>query len=317
MNSPIEKSLSGVIPKNELKGVYTALITPRNSNGRIDYKKIEMLIDDQINAGVDGIVAAGTTGQSPAFSHKSQATFVERIFRYIDGRTKLIPNGGSNDTDQAIDLTKRIEDKIGPATFLSVVPYYCKPDQEDMIDHFLGIAESLGKGSDIILYNVPSRTGVNMEAETTMDLAHYQKISGIKEASGNLKQVEEIIKGTDGLGFSVLSGEDHIVADIVKIGGTGVISASANIAPKPFKEIVYAGLRGDHETAKRIQEWINPLVKEGIFYAANPKPLAHIFNTHLKSPLGKRDRIEKQVMSVLSQYDPKELGIDWNEYRIE
>lgn len=310
--------LRNIASADELRGTYTALITPmKDDSGMIDYAKTKKLVDDQIYNNIDGIVLVGTTGQSPSFTHDGQIDFISKVSDYINGRTKLIAGAGANNTSEAVYLTKGIQDKIGPTTFLSVVPYYNKPTQKGIITHFSKIADSLDEESNLILYNVPSRTGKNMEAETTIELAYNPKIIGIKEASGNLDQVKEIIDGTKELDFNVLSGEDHLVTDIIKIGGTGVISASANIAPKIFNELVHYGLKGDHETSKLLQEYINPLVKECVFYESNPIPLAHIFNTHIKLPLLKEDRIEKQVMSVLSrkEYSAENLGIDWRNYR--
>ena len=164
---------------------------------------------------------------------------------------------------------------------------------------------------------VPGRTSSRIEPETAIQLSSVGNIIGIKEASGDLEAVRKIISGTDREKFVVLSGEDDLVADIMQMCGRGVISASANIAPRYFVRITEACLRGDYEEARRLQEEINPLVKQGVFYRKNPIPLAHMFDTELRLPLVKLPEIQAHLDEVLSQYSAVELGVDLRDYSRE
>ena len=303
-----------MIQLNELQGAYTALITPMHENGLIDYDKLFQLIDDQIEAGIDGLLACGTTGQSATLKHEEHVNLAERIFQYIGGRTRFIASAGSNCTDESIGLSKGIEDRIGPTTFLHVTGYYNNPPQEGLIDHYNAVADAISDQSNIILYNVPGRTSSNIESATAIALAQNPRIIGIKEASGDLSQVETIINTTDPENFRVLSGEDNIVADISQLGGYGVITASANIAPRYFQNLVETAISGDHETAAELQANINSLVS-AVFSAKNPIPLAHMFDTNLRLPLVKLPQIQQQIQETLSDYSSEELGIDIVDYR--
>ena len=208
-----------------------------------------------------------------------------------------------------------IEAAIGPSTFLHVTGYKNNPPQTGLIEHFEYLADTMcSAGSNLIMYNVPSRTGSNMLPKTTIRLAQHPRIIGTKEASGNLEQVRAIIEGTDPDSFRVVSGEDNIVADIVEMGGYGVISASANIAPLPFIRIVYAGLVGDHPIAQQLQEHINPLVG-AVFSVKNPIPLAYMFATEVRPPLvGVTKEQGAEIDRILLGYTDGELGIRREHY---
>ena len=315
------KNRNHPIESIELNGTYTALITPMlegsGLNNEIDYEKMFRLINDQVNSGVRGIVVAGTTGQSSTLSPEEHTTVVEKVFNYVNHNypnLQFIVGAGSNSTREAIDLSLSIERRIGPSSFLHVTGYYNNPPQEGIYSHFERLAESLAN-SNIILYNVPGRTSSRVEPETAIKLSRIRNIIGIKEASGDLEAVIKIISGTDRERFVVLSGEDDLVSQIMHVGGRGVISASANIAPRYFTRITNASLRGDYEEAQNIQDEINPLVKQGVFYRKNPIPLAHMFDSELRLPLVKLPSIEAHLEEVLSHYIPKELGIDLRDYR--
>ncbi len=314
------------ISVRELQGVYTSLITPMRGNGdriedkirwRIDYQKLRMLVDDQIKAGVTGLVPAGTTGQSATVGKMEQITLIENVFRYVNGRVPIIAGAGSNCTHEAIELSQRIEKAIGPTTFLHVTGYYNNPPQEGLYEHFKAVADSVE--GNIIMYNVPSRTKSDLEAKTVIELAKHPKIIGIKEASGDLDKVREIINNTNADEFRVVSGEDDIVADIIQMGGYGVICASANIAPKLFAELVEAGLKGNHEEAARLQRYVMPLVKEAVFAVKNPIPLSYMFDSAVRLPLVDLEKIAngrycKQIDGIIKRYSPEELGIDLGRY---
>ena len=301
------------IQLNELQGAYTALITPMCSNGEIDHKILERLIDDQITSGIDGILACGTTGQSATLSYEEHIDLVEHIYNHINGRTQFMASAGSNSTREAIKLSNEIEDRIGPTTLLHVTGYYNNPPQQGLIAHYTAIADSLNPESNLILYNVPGRTGSNIEAKTAIVLSKNPKIIGIKEASGDLDQVDEVIRNTDSNNFRVISGEDDLVSEIMEKGGYGVISATANIAPRYFKQITQSALNGKYVKSHYLQNQVNPLVK-AVFSAKNPIPLAHMFDTNLRLPLVRLPKINNQIEDTLRNYDPEKLGINTEDY---
>ena len=313
-NSPIQPE--------ELFGVYPAIITPmKPGNGLsnpIDYQKLFYLIDDLVKAGVKGLVVAGTTGQSATLSPAEQADFVKNVFLHVreayGSGLQFIVGAGSNSTNEAKDLSQHIENLIGPSTFLHVTGYYNNPPQEGLIAHFSTLAYYLSK-SNIIMYNVPSRTGSEIMPETTIQLSRVNGIIGIKDASGKIDAVTKITAETDSSKFVVLSGEDDIVSDVIERGGKGVISASANIAPAYFVRIVREALDGNYQESRRLQDKINPLVKGGVFYKKNPIPLAHMFNTELRLPLVRLPYIEDHLNEVLARYTPESLGVDIRRYR--
>ena len=314
-NSPVQPA--------ELFGVYPAIITPMKPgdglSNPIDYQKLFHLIDDLVMAGVKGLVVAGTTGQSATLSPTEQAKFVKNVFLHVrtvygSGGLQFIVGAGSNSTKEAIDLSQHIEHLIGPSTFLHVTGYYNNPPQEGLVAHFSTLAYYLPK-SNIIMYNVPSRTGSEIMPETTIQLSRVNGIIGIKDASGKLEGVTKITGETDSAKFVVLSGEDDIVSNIIERGGKGVISASANIAPAYFVRIVREALDGNYQESRRLQDKINPLVKGGVFYKKNPIPLAHMFNTELRLPLVRLPHIEDHLNEILAKYTPGELGIDIRKYR--
>jgi len=317
------------IPASELQGVYTAIITPFKRNGdavkpEIDHDNLAMLIEDQIAAGIDGIVAAGTTGQSATLTHEEHVELVHFTFDRIDGRTRLIASAGSNSTYEAIDLSNRIAEAIGPTTFLHVTGYYNNPPQEGLLAHYTAVASNLAGGSNIILYNVPSRTNSNIDKKTVLTLSSNPKIIGIKQAIDDMRLIEDIRLATDPSSFRILSGEDGIVASMIYRGAYGVISASANVAPKHFLSIVEAGLAKDREKASLLQAQIRPLVN-AVFSAKNPIPLAYLFNTAVRLPLVDLEMIDlarkgqpsirHEIDDIMSRYTPEQLGIDLKKYK--
>jgi 4-hydroxy-tetrahydrodipicolinate synthase len=298
----------------ELQGCYTALITPMRENKYIDYKKLDRLIYDQVETSITGILACGTTGQSAALSHKEHVDLADHIFHYLDGRKQYIASAGSNSTREAIDLSNAIEERIGPTTFLHVTGYYNNPPQEGLLQHYRKIAKKIHKDSNMILYNVPGRTSSNIEPETAIELAQNPKIIGIKEASGDMQQVERIIRKTDPKNFRVLSGEDNLVTKIIHEGGYGVISASANIAPEYFAKLARLSLSEYDVEARVMQQRIIPLVN-AVFSAKNPIPLAQMFETNVRLPLVNLPGLMPKIRQALSNYTVEELGIDLKKYQ--
>lgn len=229
-----------------LEGLGTALVTPFKADKTIDFGALGRLIDFQISSGVDFIVVLGTTAETPTLSADEKQQVINFILNRVDGRIPLVLGLGGNDTAA---IVKELREKSfeGFAAILSVVPYYNKPSQEGLYQHFSAIAEA--SRLPVILYNVPGRTGVNMTAETTLRLARVHKnIIGIKEASGNFVQIEDIIKNKPEH-FEVISGDDGITYPLMTLGAKGVISVISNVFPKEFGKMVRKCLNGDFNGA--------------------------------------------------------------------
>ncbi len=252
-------------------GTYPAIITPFK-NYEIDFDGLKENIDFLIDNGVDGLVVVGTTGESPTLSHEEHKKVIEKAVEFVDGRVKVIAGAGSNNTAEAIELSTFAED-VGADAILSITPYYNKPTQKGLLKHFGMIAESVNL--PIILYNVPSRTGVNLEPKTAKILdEEYSNIVAIKEANPNLSQVSEIILETN---LTVLSGNDELTLPIMALGGKGVISVVANIVPKDIVEMVNSALNGNFEKARDIHYKLYPLMK-ALFIETNPIPVKTALN---------------------------------------
>jgi 4-hydroxy-tetrahydrodipicolinate synthase len=285
-----------------------------SDDGRIDIEKLYRLIDGLIGAGVTGVCACGTTGQSATLSHEEHVHVAELVFRRIDSRCQYIASAGSNCTQEALDLTRNIERKIGPATFLHVTGYYNNPPQAGLLAHFRKIADSLQHDeSNLILYNVPGRTRSNLDVATTVALAENPRIIGIKEASEDLDQIQAIIDQTDPRRFRVLTGECGQIAEVIERGGFGAISATANLAPRLLGQLVTAGLNEEFRRARELQERAGRAI-EAVFCRKNPIPLAMLFGCGVRLPLVVLPEIHNALEQLLSCYTPDELGIDWNQY---
>lgn len=250
------------------RGVYTALITPFLQNGAIDYRALEILVEDQISAGIDGLVILGTTGESPTITHRERNELVRFIVRIVGGRIKIIVGTGCNDTVKTLHYSHDAA-SAGVDALLLVNPYYNKPPQEGLYRHFKAVADTV----DIpqILYNIQGRTGVNLETTTLRKLVMHPNIVGVKEASGNLSQMMEVIETTPD-DFLVFSGDDCLTYPLLCLGGHGVISVVSHLAPRRMRELVSAGLNGDYETARKIHFDLLPLMR-GCFLETNPIPV--------------------------------------------
>lgn len=318
------------IQPTELQGTYTALMTFFHSppkghiDGPLDYRKEEMLIENQIDAKVHGLTIVVTTSQGSQLDYDEHVRLASHIFGRVSGRVPIIIGAGSNHTKKAVDLSKAIEYAVGPTTFLHATGYYNNPPQEGLEKHFLTVADNIGPESNLIMYNVPGRTSSYMEPETIIHLSRHPKIIGLKQAV-NFKSdkrfredTQRIIAETNPDYFRVLSGEDSLVAEMIKMGGYGVISASANAGPALFRRLgEYAFKRplsaSDIKELDRLQERAMPLVN-AVFCAKNPIPLAHIFDTDVRSPLVKLPRIQPVIDKALAQYTSEELGINLERY---
>ena len=259
----------------ELGRLLTAMVTPFDDKGEVDYEQAKKLALALLDSGSDGVVVAATTGESPTLLKDEEVRLFTEIKSAVAGRGSLVAYTGSNSTAEALDATRKAE-AIGVDACLLVVPYYNKPTQEGLYRHFRAVAEATSL--PCLLYNVPSRTMVNMTAETVIRLSQVDNIIGIKEASGNLTQISQIVSGAAD-GFRVWSGNDNDVLTLMAVGGYGVISVVSHLVGKQVREMMESYLRGDNETAARIHRYLIPLV-EALFVCANPIPVKYALNLH-------------------------------------
>jgi len=251
------------------KGSFVAMITPFTESGKVDEKGINELVGFHIKNGTDGIVPCGTTGESPTLSHEEHKRVVEITINAVAGRIPVIAGTGSNSTREALDLTSHAKE-AGADGALIVVPYYNKPTQKGLYLHYKEIADNVD--IPIIVYNVPSRTGVNLLPETLAKLAELENIVAVKEASGNLEQMAQIVE-LCGDKITLLSGDDKLILPVLSIGGKGVISVVANIIPADVANMVREFEKGNYQTTQDIFiSKVYPL-SSAMFYETNPIPV--------------------------------------------
>jgi 4-hydroxy-tetrahydrodipicolinate synthase len=250
----------------QFKGAFVAIVTPF-TDGKIDEKELIGLIEFQIAGGTHGIVPCGTTGESATMSHEEHQRVVELTVKTVNGRVPVVAGSGSNSTSETILLTKHAR-AVGADGVLIITPYYNKPSQEGLYRHFKTVAEAVD--IPIILYNVPSRTGVNMLPATVARCAQIPNIVGIKEATGDLNQISEVIRLCPP-DFIVLSGDDFTALATVAIGGKGVISVTSNVAPADMAKLMDDALSGDFARARESHYKLFPLI-QAMFFDTNPVP---------------------------------------------
>ncbi|MEM2795978.1 MAG: 4-hydroxy-tetrahydrodipicolinate synthase [Candidatus Hadarchaeales archaeon] len=251
------------------EGALTAMITPFDENGEIDEEGLRKNVEFQIKNGINGLVPVGTTGECSTLSYDEHIRVIEIVVDAAKGRVPVLAGTGSNSTWEAIMLTRRAKE-VGADGALIVVPYYNKPTQAGLYAHYKKISEEVD--IPIVIYNIPSRTGVNMQPETVAKLAKLKNIVGIKEASGDMQQVKRIIELVDREDFIVTSGNDSDTLEIMKLGGVGVISVASNIIPSEIVELVESARKGDWKKAEEIHKRLLPLFK-GLFIETNPVPI--------------------------------------------
>ncbi|MDA3843565.1 MAG: 4-hydroxy-tetrahydrodipicolinate synthase [Candidatus Kapabacteria bacterium] len=252
-----------------IKGTITALVTPFNQDGSIDYPSLDGLIDFQIENKIDGILVCGTTGESPTLSFQEKTDVITHSVEYAAGRVPIIAGTGSNDTKGSVKLTKVAKER-GADAALIVTPYYNKPTQDGLFEHFRFIADSVDMPQ--ILYNVPGRTATNVAAETQLRVAEECKnVIATKEASGNIAQMAEIIHHKPE-GFELMSGDDLLTLPIISIGGNGVISVVSNIMPAKFKKLTDLALEGKYYQARKIHYEMLDIMNTN-FIESNPIPV--------------------------------------------
>ena len=250
----------------------TAMVTPFDEKGNVDYGQARKLALALLDSGSEGVVVVGTTGESPTLTRDEELRLFREVKSAVGDRGAVIAGTGSNNTAEALSATKGAEE-AGADGCLLVVPYYNKPTQEGLYQHFKTIAESTRL--PCILYNVPSRTVTNLAAETTIRLSQIDNIIGIKEASGNLEQTAKIISGTRD--FRVWSGNDTDTLLILAVGGYGVISVASHIVGNQINEMIYSFVNGDTEKAAEIHRRLLPLVN-ALFVVSNPIPVKYAVN---------------------------------------
>ena len=253
--------------KTSFAGSMTALVTPLK-DGRIDYETFERLVEMQIANGTTALVPCGSTGESATLTHPEHTEVVKRVVGFARGRVPVIAGTGSNSTAEAINLTLAARE-AGATAALLISPYYNKPTQEGIYRHYKAIAEATR--FPLIVYNIPGRTASKIEATTIARLAELDEVIGLKEATGSLDEVQEVIRRC-GDAIEVYSGDDALTLPIMAVGGRGVISVVSNIVPKQSAETADAALRGDWETARRLHYKLLPLMR-ALFLETNPTPV--------------------------------------------
>ena len=250
----------------QFAGDSVAIVTPLR-DGRVDVEKLHEQITFQVEAGTTAICPVGTTGESPTLSHKEHEQVISESIRAAQGKTLVMPGTGSNSTAEAIRLTQYAE-KAGADAALVVGPYYNRPTQQGLYEHFKAIAEAVS--IPICVYNIPARTGRNIEPETILRLAELQGIAMVKEATGSMDQASQILSGTD---LTVLSGDDSMTLPLLSVGGRGVVSVVGNIIPNDMKDLLDAFERGDLNEAQKLHRKLFVLGRNLLGLASNPIPI--------------------------------------------
>ena len=257
--------------KTIFTGCATAIATPMNADGSINYEEFGKLIDYQIENGIDGLVICGTTGESATMTDEEHREVIRFGIERVNHRVPVIAGAGSNDTAYAIELSKEAE-KMGADALLQVTPYYNKTSQRGLVKHFTTIADNVN--IPIVLYNVPSRTGVNIGVDAYIEMSKHPNITAVKEASGNMSTVMAISAYTD---LDIYSGNDDEALCCLALGGKGLISVTSNVAPREKHDEMKLYLEGKHEEALEIQKKILPLDK-AMFMDVNPIPVKEALN---------------------------------------
>ena len=293
--------------KTLFKGVATALVTPMNLDGSVDYKSLDRLVDWQIKEGVSALVACGTTGEASTLTDEEHRNVIRHVVEKADKRVPVIAGTGSNDLDYALSLTKYACD-AGADAVLTVTPYYNKATQSGLVQMFTKLAEE--STAPVILYNVPSRTGVNIEPSTYKALCDHENIIAIKEANGNISKIVETMSYVNGK-LDLYSGNDDQIVPLLSLGGSGVISVVSNILPKKTSELCAKYFSGDIEGAAQLQFDLHAVI-DSLFSEVNPIPVKAAmakmgFGTNtLRLPLTPMSEGKYEIMLKLM----REQGLD-------
>jgi 4-hydroxy-tetrahydrodipicolinate synthase len=256
-----------------LKGLYVALVTPFRENGDLNEEKLRELVRFHLDAGTDGLVPCATTSENPTYTWEEHFRIIEIVVEEAAGKLKVVAGCGTNSTTRSIENIIKAKE-LGADGAMVVTPYYNKPTQEGLYAHFMKLADD--GGLPLMLYNVPGRTGLNMKPATVARLSKHELIVAVKEASGSVEQMSEIILLCEGR-LNLLSGDDAITYPILAIGGTGVVSVSGNIVPKDVRALITAFEKGDHEKARELHYKLLPL-NQSMFIETNPAPVKEAMN---------------------------------------
>jgi 4-hydroxy-tetrahydrodipicolinate synthase len=248
-------------------GSMVALVTPFK-NGKVDWESLERLLDFHMKSGSHGIVPCGTTGESATLSHQEHDEVIKTVIKTVNRRLPVVVGTGSNSTEEAVRLTREAE-KSGADGALMISPYYNRPTQEGIYQHYKRVASEVG--IPLIIYNIPGRTGSKIEPETLARLAEIKNVAGVKEATGSVDQAIDVIR-LCGDRLAVYSGEDSLTYSLMALGGKGVISTVANIAPKEMSQLTEACLKGNWEQGRELQFKVLPLIR-AVFLETNPIPV--------------------------------------------
>ena len=285
-----------------LKGSLVALVTPFDDHNRVDYAALKRLIDFHVAEGSDGLVVAGTTGESATLATDEHIELIARAVEIADGRLPIIAGTGSNSTAQTVELSVAVRD-TGIFGYLLVVPYYNKPVQEGMFRHFSAVADAVDK--PVMLYNVPGRTASDLLPETVARLAKHENIRAIKEATGNIDRLRDI-QALVPADFGLFSGDDFTVLPFIEQGGHGVVTVSGNVVPAQMAELCRLASAGDIDAAKAIDDRLQPL-NTALFLESNPIPVKWavsqmgLISPHIRLPLtGFSEQYHDQMRAAMS-----------------
>jgi 4-hydroxy-tetrahydrodipicolinate synthase len=288
-----------------LDGVFPAMVTPFDDDGGIAHDQLQRHARRLEAAGVDGLVPVGSTGESATLSHDEHVAVVETVVEAAD-EVPVIAGAGSNNTQEALSLARRCVD-VGADALLLISPYYNKPEQEGLVEHYRTIADAVDLPQ--IVYNVPSRTGRNIAPDTAVELASHPNIQGYKAASGDLGQITEIVERTRNEQFAVLSGDDALTLPICSVGGRGTISVVANVEPERTTALVDAALAGDADRARELHHELGPLVRQ-LFAETNPIPVSEAMGIRgyasptVRSPLTRLSEPHREELAeILAELD--------------
>ncbi len=287
-------------------GLYTALVTPFTISGEVDWNAFERMVNHQIDGEVDGIVLLGTTGESSTLSPEEHLDALRKGIEIVDGRTQVIAGTGSNATSEAIRYSIEAQE-AGADGLLQVVPYYNKPTQKGLIEHFTAVADSVD--IPILLYNIPGRCGINMTADTQLELAQHQNIQGVKECAGDAEQLQRLILESPD-DFSVLAGDDDQVMEYVLRGGNGVVSVISNILPKEVRSLLESCQNNEYDRASEIQDQLSPLFQGMLQLESNPQPIKTLMAME-----GWCEEVFRSPMTTMEGINRVKLRELWDEYR--
>jgi 4-hydroxy-tetrahydrodipicolinate synthase len=253
----------------QLRGCGTALVTPFSQDGAVDENALRNLVAWQVESGIDFLIPCGTTGETPTLTHDEWLRVIDVTVEVVAGRVPIVAGATSNSTQEAVAKAKEVASRPGVNAILTASPYYNKPTQEGQYRHFRAIAEAVDK--PLILYNVPGRTSANIEPATLARLSEVANIAGVKEASGNMSQIADVLNSVPG-SFLVFSGDDALTLPVMALGGVGIISVASNEIPREMAEMTRAALNNDWNTARTIHRKYLPLMQAN-FIESNPLPV--------------------------------------------